>query len=95
MPVYHALVLNNTYAVIRLADQGKSDMEWERGVTTLLRDDDVSYSKLKMTSAMLYLGYEVVCPEDWQELIYNNNIGDDKYQKNRVYDKWDTVREIY
>ena len=95
--LYHAVVLNNTaIAIVRPLTDGITDMEWEYGCQSIGYSSTREYSsKLKLTNDLIFSGLEVVDAEEWQQLIYSDGIGDDKYQKNKTYDKWEPRREIY
>jgi hypothetical protein len=94
--MFHIIYLNDN-AVLRPANHGVNDTEWEHGCRTILISEKTLYS------AQLYaecLGFEILNKEEWSEFISSRDdpsvTSNDRYINSRPRpDKWDNSREIY
>ena len=93
---YHAVYLDKT-VVVRSADQGITAFEWKHGCRIIPSDGLRQYA---FRDQLKTLGYKVMEPNDWNEMmkskrdpldVPNNNFVSTKV----VYDKWDSKPTIY
>ena len=91
---WHAIVLNNM-AVIRTADHGISDLEWEIGARIIRCERNV-HSRPELYELLVNIDKEVLNDDEWSEYMFNpEHISTDQYINNKpILDKWDAVRVI-
>ena len=94
--MYHIIYLNDK-AILKPANHGINDIEWEHGCRSILISEKNSYSAQRYAEC---LGFELLDKEDWNEFINSRDdpsvTSNDHYINSRVRpDKWDSKREIY
>jgi hypothetical protein len=94
MATYHALVSSNgIYCVVRNADNGVTNDEFDAGVRVSPRG--YRSSKMVLLDEMLSAGFEVCDDDYWKEMFHSNEITNDLFIYKEKADKWDKVRMIY
>ena len=94
--MYHIIYLNDN-AVLRPANHGVSDIEWEHGCRTVLISADREIKALEYANN---LGFYILNANEWSEFISSRDdpsvTSNDHYINSRPKpDKWDNSREIY
>lgn len=94
MATYHALVSSNgIYCVVRNANEGVTNDEFDAGVRVSPRG--YRSSKMVLLDEMLSAGFEVCDDDYWKEMFATDEIPNDHFIYKEVADKWDTNRVIY
>ena len=94
MATYHALVTSNgVYCVVRNADNGVTNDEFDAGVRVSPRG--YRSSKMVLLDEMLSAGFEVCDDDYWKEMFSNNEMQDNRFIYKELIDKWDATRVIY
>jgi hypothetical protein len=94
MATYHALISSNgVYCIVRNADNGVTNDEFNAGVRISPRG--YRSSKMVLKQELLDAGYEVCDDEYWKEMFSNNEIPNDHFIYKEKADKWDATIEIY
>ena len=93
MALHHVLVLGD-YCTIRSADEGITDIEWDRGVRTAIPACDKSVDTLE---ALTPWEATVLSKQEWEDMIYmGRDISDEHYSSTFVQkDRWDGERKVY
>ena len=94
--IHHIAIHHNYIAIVRSADNGITDIEWEHGCRSI----QLSYKReLDAQKYVQHLGYKLLNSQEWSEYINNLDEGivpSNKFINTRyIKDKWDGARDVY
>lgn len=93
----HHAITHSDYCVIRPANHGVNDIEWQHGCRSFYTPDCTRVEVLKLTSGS---GYYVLDDRQWSDYIGSldepSNVPNNNFVSSRfIPDKWDSDRPIY
>ena len=98
--IYHAVwIPNDVVCVVRTADHGVNDIEFQHGCRILTNSGDQPLYKFK-EYLIDYMDLCIFDERDWSDYIGSlddpSNVPSNRFVSTRtVFDKWDTNRPIY